>query len=369
VESGCGMISSADACRPRLPRSDHKSSLMNIVVPDTVAWREFVWEHPKGCIFHTPEMVDVCSATENYRPVVLSASDSHGKILALIVSSRIQTLRFPLGWISSRAVSWAEPLCAPTAEGQEALHQLLKRYDRRVRNGVLYSEVRMFDAAGPEGEVMNRAGYAYEDHLNYLVDISRDPEAMLTTIKRQAKQNIKKAQRAGAEVVEVDETAVESVYALIQETYQHASVPVADISLFRSLFRVLGPAGMLKCFEVVYQGRPVAVSLYLLYKNRMYHWYQGSKRLESIYPSELGIWRAMCWGHEHGYTVYDFGGAGRPNETYGPRVFKGKFGGELVNLGRYRKVYAPWKLALATSAYESVRRVKFGTGREEGKRA
>lgn len=334
---------------------------MNIITPDTVVWREFVREHPKGCIFHTPEMVEVCSSTENFRPIVLSASDSRGKMLALVVSCRIQTLSFPLGWISSRAVSWAEPLCEPSPEGREALYGLLEKEDRLVHHGVLYSEVRMFDFPGPEGDVMKRAGYEYEDHLNYLVDIGRDPEAILAAIKRQAKQNIRKAERAGAKVVEVDGTAVETVYGLIQETYRHASVPLADISLFRSLFRVLGAAGMLKCFEVVYEGEPVAVSLYLLYKNRMYHWFQGSKRLAAIYPSELGIWHAMRWGHEHGYTVYDFGGAGRPNEPYGPRVFKSKFGGELVNLGRYKKIYAQWKLTLAESAYESVRRVKFGT--------
>lgn len=342
---------------------------MNVVTPDRSAWREFVQEHPKGCVFHTPEMVDACASTENFRPVVLSEADRHGKLLALVVSCRIQTLGFPLGWISSRDVSWAEPLCAPTAEGQEALYRLVRQHDRMVRGGVLFSEVRMFDAAGPECNAMKRAGYTYEDHLNYLIDISRDPETMLSTIKRQAKQNMKKAQKAGAEVVEVNETGVESVYALIEETYRNVGVPVADISLFRSLFRVLAPAGMLKCFEVVYREEPVATSLYLLYKNRMYHWFQGAKRLAALYPAELGIWHAMRWGHEHGYAIYDFGGAGRPDEDYGPRVFKSKFGGDLVNLGRYRKVYARWKLALATSAYEKLRRVMYGMKRQQGAKA
>lgn len=56
-------------------------------------------------------------------------------------------------------------------------------------------------------------------------------------------------------------------------------------------------------------------------------------------------------------TLYDFGGAGWPNEDYGPRHFKKKFGGELVRFGRYRKVFSPIRMKMAEAAYDATRRM------------
>jgi serine/alanine adding enzyme len=80
------------------------------------------------------------------------------------------------------------------------------------------------------------------------------------------------------------------------------------------------------------------------------------ERVKSIYPAECITWHRIDWGRGHGFAHYDFGGAGSPHKRYGVRDFKAKFGGQLVNFGRYRKVYSPWKLALAERAYEVLRK-------------
>ena len=64
----------------------------------------------------------------------------------------------------------------------------------------------------------------------------------------------------------------------------------------------------------------------------------------------------MEWGAQHGYTTYDFGGAGKPDEEYGVRDFKAKFGGKLVHLGRYIYVHAPMRLKLSEFAYSLYRK-------------
>lgn len=63
------------------------------------------------------------------------------------------------------------------------------------------------------------------------------------------------------------------------------------------------------------------------------------------------MWHVLNWGATHGMAVYDFGGAGRPDEEYGVREFKAKFGGELVSFGRNRLVHAPTLLQLSTIGY------------------
>ena len=54
--------------------------------------------------------------------------------------------------------------------------------------------------------------------------------------------------------------------------------------------------------------------------------------------------------------VYDFGGAGKPDEEYGVRDFKAKFGGNLVNFGRNVFVHNPMLLKLSRHGYEVYRR-------------
>jgi hypothetical protein len=84
---------------------------------------------------------------------------------------------------------------------------------------------------------------------------------------------------------------------------------------------------------------------------------KGVVRLRNLSASSILRWKEMVWGAEHGYAVCDLGGAGWPDKPYGVRDFKVKFGGQLVQFGRYRKVYAPWRFAFAERAYEIRRKV------------
>jgi lipid II:glycine glycyltransferase (peptidoglycan interpeptide bridge formation enzyme) len=114
-------------------------------------------------------------------------------------------------------------------------------------------------------------------------------------------------------------------------------VPLAQLSLFEAAFDVLRPKGMAKFLIARVEDAPVACSIELPYKKTIYGWYGGCDRSYSEYlPNELIIWHILEWGAHNGYHIYDFGGAGHPDEVYGVRDFKAKFGGRLVNFGRYR---------------------------------
>ena len=143
-------------------------------------------------------------------------------------------------------------------------------------------------------------------------------------------------------------------YRLLRETYRRAHVPVPHPSLFEAAFDVLLPRGMIK-FVIARVG-PVAVacSAELLYKDTIYGWYGGSDRSYSSYiPNDLLMWNVLEWGARNGYHVYDFGGAGKPEEAYGVRAFKAKFGGELVNFGRYVCVHSGVRLSISKLAYRA----------------
>jgi serine/alanine adding enzyme len=145
---------------------------------------------------------------------------------------------------------------------------------------------------------------------------------------------------------------------LIRQTYERARVPLADISLFKAVFDILVPKGMAKILLARVDDRYVAASLEVPYKDVIYSWYSGSDpAFNKFYPNDSLVWYILEWGANNGYRCFDFGGAGRPDEDYGARDFKAKFGGQLMNLGRHTCVHAPLALALSRIGYQVYRKM------------
>ncbi len=122
-------------------------------------------------------------------------------------------------------------------------------------------------------------------------------------------------------------------------------------------FRQLRNSGGIEFLLEAHDGIAVATSVDLLYKKTIYGWYGGVVRSYNEHaPNELLTWHVLQWGAMNGYGVYDFGGAGKPDETYGVRDFKAKFGGELINFGRSTCVHAPVLLRLSRLGYQLMRK-------------
>ncbi len=320
---------------------------------DHALWNSFVAEHPKGCIFHTPYMVEVFRATRRHEPLSLIALDAKGEILALLVAVRVQTLPDPLGSISSRSIWYAEPICREDAMGIEALTALIRLHDKKMRHQALFTEIRPIWNNGVERSALERCGYTYMEYLNFVTDLSQPADQLWNNMIKSVRADIRRSKKRGLQIKEMTSPeGVDLLYHFCSLSYDRSKVPLADISLFYAALDILQPHDMLKIFVAYYEDKPIAADVMLVYKQMVFAWYGGLERIKAAFPVECLTWHEIEWGHQNGYTHYDFGGAGWPDEPYGVRDFKAKFRGELVNYGRYRKVFAPRKLALATRAYE-----------------
>jgi serine/alanine adding enzyme len=325
---------------------------------DRKKWERFVCDHPKGSVFHTPEMYEVFQGTKNYSPLILAALGQEGDVLALLLAVRVQTLPDPFGQITTRSILYAEPLCQDTLEGEEALAAIIAAHDSDVKDRVLFAEIRPLCPAGREKGVLEEAGYVCEDYLNYVVDLTRPVQDLWKRMTSENRRRINHDAKKGLEIREVTTPeGVDMVYDFLRLTYTRARVPLADKSLFAEAVERLGPNNQVRISAAYYEGKPVGATISLLYRPRFFSWYAGASRIPSLNPMEDLAWREIEWAQAQGFAVYDFGGAGWPNQPYGVRDFKAKFGGDLVQYGRYRKVYSPWKLAAAERAYGLLRKV------------
>jgi serine/alanine adding enzyme len=201
--------------------------------------------------------------------------------------------------------------------------------------------------------VLERAGYEFQEYLNIVNDVTQPVEIMWSKLQKRLQFAIRKCEKRGYVPREVPpETAIDQLYPLLQLSYRHSGVPLADSSLFDAGVRELAADGRAKFFGVYNGDRALAMDAILAFKDRIYLWYGGVTRDCDGAPCSLLRWFEMKCAHEHGYAISDSGGAGWPHIPYGVRDFKRKFGGEVVQYGRYRKVFSPFKLALAERVYK-----------------
>jgi lipid II:glycine glycyltransferase (peptidoglycan interpeptide bridge formation enzyme) len=235
---------------------------------------------------------------------------------------------------------------------------LIHAYNRSVQGKVLLAEIRNVCSSERLKKELEQCGFRYEGYLNYLIDLRRPPAKIFQSFSSSCRRNIRKSERNGLLIEEIDDRErLVICYELLRKTYSRARVPLADLSLFTSAFDNLHPRGAVKFFLAKLGDRYIAARAVLLYKKQMFDWYAGadSDYLDS-YPNETLVHHILIWGCGNGFHSFDFGGAGRPDEKYGVRDFKARFGGRLVNYGRYVQVGSPGSLEISKKAYEIYRR-------------
>jgi hypothetical protein len=309
-------------------------------------------------MFHTPEMFQVFDRTEGHQPQLWAATQD-GRVLALLLPVFITLKDGLLRPFTTRAVTYGSVLCAPGPEGREALAMLLRTYERQVKGGPLFTELRNLSDLSAVQPILQENGFVHEGHLNFLIDLQRPPEEIWSSLHGKVRTNVRKARKMGVVVEEV--TSLDKVpvaYSVLSRVYEHIQIPLASLSLFEAAFEVLYPRGMIKLLMARVEGTYVGVAIRLLYKGLIYAWYAGAMRDCSSYKvNELLNWHILEWGAQNGFKCFDFGGAGKPDQDYGPREFKARFNGRLVNYGRNVCVHHPHLLHFSQWGYQVYRRL------------
>ena len=186
-------------------------------------------------------------------------------------------------------------------------------------------------------KVFEGCGFGYQPHYDVIVDTS-SIEEVNGRLDRNRKRNIKKALDNGI-VVEENPSAddVKRLYSMLVDLYAtKVKTPLFPFEFFEKLStnsacRIFvgknadgAVLGGLVC--VVLQGRAV------------YAWMAcgDDYNFKSLFPSVMVNYSGIRYAAENGFPRFDFMGAGKPDDGgYGVRDFKLKFGGELVEFGRF----------------------------------
>jgi lipid II:glycine glycyltransferase (peptidoglycan interpeptide bridge formation enzyme) len=322
-------------------------------------WSSFVSAQQNGNIFQTPEMFDLYRQTERLEPVFVAVIDDANVIQGVQLSVIQKEHKGFLGTFSARAIIWGGPLVKE--DNPDVLDRILGAYNKKIKGKAIYSQYRnLWEWASGQKKVFEKHGFGYEAHLNILIDLNVSANDLFTQMTSSRRRNIRKAERVPLEFhICSNREDYSQSYEIIRSTYEKVKLPCPDLPFFASAMDLLEESGRFKIFATRFQGEIIACRFALFYKNRIYDWYAGANDDHLYkYPNDYLPWKIMEWGMAHGYEIFDFGGAGKPDVPYGVRDHKLKFGGRLAEFGRFNQVHNIILMRLGEFLLKLYKRIK-----------
>ena len=253
------------------------------------------------------------------------SDEALGALLGAVAQCKVESVKFK-GKENGKADTPASSLIASSP------HRLTKP---------IYIETRNFHDYSRWRSIFEANGFAYHPHLNFHVDTSSIKLAQ-SRIGKHRWRYIRLSMRDGAKIV--DTPTIEQVrafYTILQDLYRtKVRTPLWSWDFFERLYHTEHARYILVELDGQIVGGTACVCLP---GKAVYEWYACGldNCRDDIRPLSVAIWGEMQYAAENGYPLFDFMGAGKPDEPYGVRDFKSEFGGELVEYGRFLCIRKP----------------------------
>lgn len=291
---------------------------------DIRQWRELVAASPVATWFQTPEAYCFFASLPGMMMPFSFAVENGGELKGVVVGYVTREKNPIKQFFTRRAIVYGGPLLAENISDEE-LKCLLFSLCSMLKNKAIYIETRNFCDYSRWRAVFEQYGFVYQPHYDIHI-YSGDKEQMISRISESRLRQIRRAEAEGFEVKEAATTEeIKSFYMLLKSLYKtKVHTPLFPLDFFTTF--VQQKRGVL--LLVIQQEKIVGGILCPILDNRvLYEWF--------IVGPVVVTWAAMKYANIHNIPLFDLMGAGKPDEHYGVRDFKMRFGGRQVEYGRF----------------------------------
>lgn len=310
-------------------------------------------------IFQSEPMIRTLESLDGHKIVSVVQRNSENIVTGFLMGVIQKEHSGIIGFFSSRSIIIGGPIILNN--DPRILDALLKKYNKAIKGKVIYSQFRNLRKFLPEEvEVFKNNGFELDSHLDILHDLRIPVEDQWMKLHKGRRKNVRRAERMGLifdEVQNDNQEEFEICFDLVKQTYERVKLPMPSKEYFLHSWAELSKGGVFRVFVARYNDDIVATRMVLCYNSMIYDWYTGANpSFMDKYPNDFLPWKIMEWGSLNNYNVFDFGGAGKPDVPYGVRDHKLKFGGELVNFGRFQKNHFPILYGMILFAFNLYRK-------------
>ena len=330
---------------------------------DRQEWSRLVAESETGTWFQSPEAYDFfASQPELFDVFAVALEALQGRagvrpvLRAVCVGYVTREKSAIKQFFTRRAIIIGGPCLASDLTDEETT-QLMQAVREQIGPKAIYIETRNFNDYARWKAAFLQAGFAYRPHLNFHIDTS-SVEIVEANLGKSRKRDIRTTIREGVTVETVSglvDERVEEFYRILERLYRtKVKTPLFPLEFFLALSRHRDARFLL----TAYRGRIIGGTVCVAFQKSpmsnlqstnttpagvVYEWFACGEDgvYPHIFPSCYATYAGIRYAAEHGCSRFDMMGAGTPDEAYGVREFKAKFGGQQVEHGRYVCVVKP----------------------------
>ncbi|MDY0042376.1 MAG: hypothetical protein RBS57_18860, partial [Desulforhabdus sp.] len=115
--------------------------------------------------------------------------------MAMFLPVEVRLFRRMISRWTTRSISYGSILHADHPPGVEGVISILDSYKNWARKRHLFTELRNVVDLNDLQPVLNKLGFHYEDHLNYLINLNCTADEVFQNIGRRTRKHIRKALR------------------------------------------------------------------------------------------------------------------------------------------------------------------------------
>ncbi len=304
-------------------------------------WLDLLQESEFASPFQSPDFLDFFHSVSGRQSAEVYAVEEGGKLLSLCVTT-MQKEDGVKGFFSRRAIIYGGPLLKSDG-AVSAWQELLKAMEEHLSRRVIYAEVRNYHDYQALFPVYGSGNWSYLPYVNLQLRLKgRSLEEIMSAMRYNRRREIRQTLAEGAACrLARTEEEIRDLYHILATLYaERVKVPLPGYEYFRQLYH--SPCG--RVFVVKHGETVIGGAFCLVLESRGIYtlYYCGLRNYhKKIFPTHLAVASAIEFGLENGLQLLDFMGAGLKDEPYGVRQYKAEFGGELVEHGRFIKIFNP----------------------------
>ena len=275
-------------------------------------------------------------------------------------------------FFTRRAIIVGGPCLADDCTDEEVMALLcaLKSTLLSGRDGVgfqpIYIETRNFNDYSRWKNAFAAAGFDYQPHLNFHVDTS-SVEVVEANLGKSRKRDIRTTVREGVTIADLSnervselerERMVREYYLILKNLYEtKVKTPLFPEIFFQTLAK--HPDARFLLTEL--NGKIVGGAVCVAQAGKcLYEWFACGEDgvYPHVFPSCYATYAGIRYAAEHHMPRFDMMGAGKPDEAYGVREFKAKFGGLEVEYGRFLCITKPLLYKIGTLGVKILKKLK-----------
>ena len=335
-------------------------------------WAALVQANATGTWFQMPEAYDFfASLPELFRPFAIaieSESVSAQPILRGVCIGYVTIEKSIIKqFFSRRTIILGGPVLVDNVTDEE-VEALMNAVCNELKNKAIFIETRNFNDYSKWKGVFKNAGFSYQLHLNFHVDTS-SVETVEANLGKSRKRDIRTTIREGVTItsiydlgLQIDdlerERMVHEYYQVLRNLYEtKVKTPLFPESFFQTLAK--HPDARFLLTEL--NGKIIGGTVCVAQEGKcLYEWFACGEDgvYPHVFPSCYATYAGIKYAAEHGMPHFDMMGAGKPDEAYGVRDFKAKFGGKEVEHGRFLCITKPLLYKIGVLGVKILKKLK-----------